>query len=126
MSHYSFHEDLIFIKTTTTYFYVIPRTRSKSFGAFLVTEANQNQTSFHLLRNETAVWMIGGEKITGHFNGNPKKSSELRTRIIHLRYSKLGFIYHPEMGKGPVGRWGGNFGNCYVGGVKAIFMVGGR
>ena len=37
-------------------------------------------------------------------------------------YCSIFLILGSEMGKGSVGRWGGSFGNIYVG-VKAIFTV---
>ena len=46
-------------------------------------------------------------------------TDKLRTERLDL---------YPEMGKGPVGRWGGNFGNFYGGGSKHFYnggMVGG-
>ena len=42
---------------------------------------------------------------------------------------KIRVQFMPEMGKGPVGRWGRNFGHFYGGGSKPFYgggMVGGK
>ena len=84
-----------------------------------------------LFRNGIIAKSVRDDKLYDHFDDSQKMLQEFKA-ANEEKINGMDLKTHqvrPEMGKGPVGRWGGSFGNFYGGGgwgwgvVKKISII---